>query len=610
MEMVPIFRRVDPDAEEQELTQEDQFNTDEVTLAETLVRESLQNSNDARVNGGSPTVRVCFGVTQPTADTAEFWRPLLQQLDPHLKSAQVVVGSIDYGMPRILTIEDFGTTGLTGSYEKKDDSNFQDFWRRVGRSHKGGDKVGSWGLGKIVFPASSRIRTFFGLTVRYDDKNLTPLLMGQSVLRHHVLEGVEYAPIGLFAVENSSKFRIPVIDPAVVERFRKAAGLKRTTEPGLSIAIPFLHDDIKTEDLIPHVVQNYFFPIITGRLEVEIAGEKITAATFDSLAAKHGGKPLAGGHLVAFIRDINTATDATLDFQLPEGWSVQNLADQIGTERLKALREAYVAGKLIHVRAPVMLNPRQGDSQLGSFDLFLKLALEGVQAQPLFIRDSITIPNEAQFFPSRQTFAALVANDSRVSRFLRDAENPAHTRWNGNARRLNDNWKSAGSRLSQIRNSLRALHDLLAQAIERVEQDALINILSIPASGTDKKAKKPPVVKPPPVPPIPSKPKVFTIEKLKNGFTVRAGKGLSPEQLPLSVKVKMGYDVMRGDPIKRHSPFDFDLTNGKDVAVTPKDATWSAEAPNEMRIEALSPDFEVKVLGFDINRDLKVKATR
>src|SRR6266446_6036869 len=147
--MVPIFRRVDPDAEEQELTQEDQFNTDEVTLAETLVRESLQNSTDAPANGANGAVRVRFDVTEPSLENAEFWRPLLNPLHAHLVAAGIDTAGIDYGLPRLLTIEDFGTSGLTGSYDTKDDSNFQDFWRRVGRSHKGGDKGGSWGLGKI-----------------------------------------------------------------------------------------------------------------------------------------------------------------------------------------------------------------------------------------------------------------------------------------------------------------------------------------------------------------------------------------------------------------------------------------------------------------------------
>ncbi len=46
-----LFREVRPDEVEQELTQKDQFNTDRVPLAATLVRELLQNSTDAYISG-------------------------------------------------------------------------------------------------------------------------------------------------------------------------------------------------------------------------------------------------------------------------------------------------------------------------------------------------------------------------------------------------------------------------------------------------------------------------------------------------------------------------------------------------------------------------------
>jgi len=607
--MRPIFRRVDPDAEEQDPTQEDQFNTDEVTLTENLVRESHQNSNDAP-DGSSNPVRIRLAVFEPDSANAGFWRGLLSQLEPHLKSAGIEIAGIDYGMPRILTIEDFGTTGLTGSYESKDNSNFQDFWRRVGLSHKGGTKGGSWGLGKIVFPASSRIRTFFGLTVRYDDQNRTPLLMGQSVLKHHSVAGVEYAPIGLFAADESKQFRIPVVDSAFIAEFRKSARLTRTTEPGLSIAIPFVREEIKAENLLPHVVQNYFFPILTGRLEVEIAGEKITAATFDAMAAKHGGQNLSGGHLISFIRDIHSSKDSPPVLELPEAWTPQTLENVINGEQLALLREMFGAGKMIHVRAPVTLSPRRDPAQKGHFDLFIRAAAEGVPGQPLFIRDSITVPGESQFFPSRQSFAALVAADGLVSRFLRDAENPAHTRWNGNARRLNENWKSAGPRLSQIRHSLRALQDVLVQSVERVEQDALINILSVPDSGTDKKSRKPPIIVPPKIKIPAGPPKAFAVTQLKDGFAVRAGKGMATVQLPLEIKVQVAYNLLNGDPLKRHSPFDFDLTKAGDIVFTSDGATCTPTKTNELLIEATSQDFEVKVHGFDTNRDLKVRAKR
>jgi hypothetical protein len=51
------FRDISDDPSEKELTQQDQFNNDEVVLAEALVRETIQNSTDARLADDAP-VRV------------------------------------------------------------------------------------------------------------------------------------------------------------------------------------------------------------------------------------------------------------------------------------------------------------------------------------------------------------------------------------------------------------------------------------------------------------------------------------------------------------------------------------------------------------------------
>ena len=42
------FRDISDDPSEKELTQQDQFNNDEVALAEAIVRETIQNSTDAQ----------------------------------------------------------------------------------------------------------------------------------------------------------------------------------------------------------------------------------------------------------------------------------------------------------------------------------------------------------------------------------------------------------------------------------------------------------------------------------------------------------------------------------------------------------------------------------
>ncbi len=84
---------------------------------------------------------------------------------------------------RFIAFEDSGTTGLTGDTDQYHEiagvrNPFYYFFRAEGQSNKLETGRGRWGLGKFVFPRSSRIRSFFGLTVRFDDKRR--LLVGQS----------------------------------------------------------------------------------------------------------------------------------------------------------------------------------------------------------------------------------------------------------------------------------------------------------------------------------------------------------------------------------------------------------------------------------------------
>ena len=55
---------------------------------------------------------------------------------------------------------------------------------------------GGWGVGKTVFPRSSRLKAFFALTVRHDDRRR--MLMGGAVLRSHRVGGKYFAPDGYF----------------------------------------------------------------------------------------------------------------------------------------------------------------------------------------------------------------------------------------------------------------------------------------------------------------------------------------------------------------------------------------------------------------------------
>ena len=182
------FRDITNDPSEKELTQQDQFNNDEVALAEALVRETIQNSTDARADPTS-AVRVRFTIVTPTCDLhRQTFRKIIDDLEPHLLACRILPPALSEPL-RLLVIEDFGTTGLTGSVEEKDNKQFSGFWRRFGRSNKEGSKGGRWGLGKLVFPSVSAVHTVIGLTRRIGENR--DWVMGQAVLRNHLIAEAE-----------------------------------------------------------------------------------------------------------------------------------------------------------------------------------------------------------------------------------------------------------------------------------------------------------------------------------------------------------------------------------------------------------------------------------
>ncbi len=605
-----LFREKRPDEVEQEVTQRDQFNTDEVSLVATVGREPTQNSLDAKADNAAGPVRVAMRIVKPGAEGAAFFAQLFSGLRPHLEAAEIDLTGADLSAPSFLVIEDFGTTGLTGNYSDPDDNGpFGDFWRRFGKSHKEGNKNGRWGLGKLVFSSASKIRTFFGLTIRNNDPYRKRLLMGQVVLSTHKLGGKKYAPHGFFAVSGEQGLQLPVTEAAFIDAFVQHAQLARRGEPGLSIAIPHLLDEITYQALIPEIIRNYFFPILTGKLEVEVDGEIINATTFDSVAARYAaGSNPADGDLIRFIRSINAAKGQQPAVVLENSWkdSIETAIDPLV---LADLRNAFNVGNaLIHARVPVTLRHKTRGDETTHFDLFLQKAPEGKRGEALYVRSAITVPDEARYFRPRQVFGALVAEDSVIASFLGDAENPAHTRWNGAAEKLDKNWKAGKSRLSEIRNSLGRLFEALSQAVDQREPEALIDVFSIPDFTGESRGRK--VTPPKKMPLLTPSPKLYRIVERKGGFSIAAGPGLTGDKLPLRVKVRAAYDVLRGDPFKRHSPFDFDLMKDDDVEVLAMGADVTRTSANELTIEATGEDFRVDLDGFDLNRDLMVRATR
>ena len=511
--------------------------------------------------------------------------------------------------PLINQEEEVRLAGLTGRWDAWDEGAFCDFWRRMGLSHKGGRSLGRWGLGKLVFSSASRVRTFFGLTVRAGEPS--GLLMGQAVLTHHQLAGdARYDSHGFYALPGIDGLQVPVTAPAEIEEFRAACGLTRTAEPGLSIVVPHVRESISLDRILQGVLKNYFFPILLGRLEVTVGDVQISATTFESLAQQYGGPRFAGGHLARFIGSMQATRqgESPAPVALPNNWHSMDMESALGEPVLAALRRSFADGGAISVRAPMLLKRKDGREERTHVDLFLQRA-PGDAGDTLFVRDAIVLPAEAKYFRGRNVFAALVADDRSVSGFLGDAENPAHTSWSGSTEKVTSNWRNSAARLREIRDSLQRVYAALVSAIEITDPNALVGTFS--ARGDDGvRARRPrgPVVRPP-QPQPPSNPKVYRVARMFGGFAIGAGPGLLPYMLPVTIRVRAAYDVLRGNPFSKHDPLDFDFAK-RQLVLRGRGATLRAEGSNVLVVEATDLKFEIEVTGFDTRRDLIIDPVR
>ena len=599
--------RTIPRAEvDQGITQRDQFNTDEFTICETLVREPHQNSLDGKSMHANGPVRTRIRLVEPNKTHSPYWKSLLEPLRPHLEASKIDLSTIDLSMPRILLIEDFGTTGLIGDVENKDDQNFSDFWRRFGLSHKKGGAGGRWGLGKLVFTSASVIGTLFGLTIRDDDPKAERILMGQAILNNHKVGSTSYAPHVFFAVAAEDGFQLPERETAAVEAFVMAAGITRKQEPGLSIAVICLQPDLEPSKLLPHVINNYYFPILTDRLIVEVNDQVVENASFDQLAKTYGGGNLADGHLINYIRSVEVARNLEPTITLSNEWSTAaGVTGSLTDAQITKLRDAYLASKLIHIRAPIGLRRKNGTTESTFVDAFMQKTPEQVKSQALFVRGSITIPGEAKSFRGQQTYAALLATDAKIVEFLGDAENPAHTRWVGSAKKLTDNWMAPGEKVAAIKRLLNDINDLLVDTENRIDESALVEFFSIPKPVVAKREKPSPTPRPP-RPDIPtSPPRAFNVASKLGGFIVK-GNIASDVVVPYQIKIEMGYGVRRGKSFKKHTVQDFDVRSSKSIEAKLANVSWRAIEKNIVHLDVADHNFRFELSGFDTERDLEL----
>ncbi len=606
---------------------EGEFFTTEAlgSLNDALVREAIQNSLDAAVGEGPVTVRFAFHqrtVAPPAAKESQFrW---LDGLGDHLQVRHAGLQDIppleddfDY-----LLIEDYGTRGLQGDIRQYDDlddglqrNDFYYFWRNIGRTRKGEADIGRWGLGKTVFQAASRINTFFGLTVRGDDGRT--MLMGQSVLKIHKLNGRRYSPYGFFG-RFEGALPLPVEDEGQTAAFVGRFGLERRGKPGLSILIPYPDGDIQPSGTLQSVIAHYLFPILSGRLIVALRfadkAYEIDAASLDGILKRSqwpAKKGLPG--LIGLARwAIRQPSDAYIRLKAPpEGRAQKLTTDLFAMEQLTRATQCFMEGRRLAFQVPLSFQQKGRQTITPAFfAVYLEKDEALDKAEDHFIRQGITIP-EVSSLKHKGIRAIVSITDPALSSFLGDAENPAHTEWERNSRKFKMKYIRGPSTLDFVKTSPREIVKILTRPPKGRDKNLLRHLFALgaktedPAGKGSRKAKG--------EDPGQGAEDIFVgvegaaylrLSAIKGGFRLMRRTGTP--KVPRYITVWMAYEVRSGNPFKKYTTLDFDVGQAP-VRIHSEGCRLLLAKQNAVQIEVLQGDFRLTVTGFDTHRDLRVK---
>lgn len=601
------------------------FSTEALgSLSDALVREAIQNSLDASIPGEK--VKVIISFSSPSQyilpQKSEIY---LKGLERHLKSKKSGLhGQVNLTNPmNFLVIEDFGTHGLEGDIREDEDretmgkkNDFFYFWRNVGRAVEGTTARGRWGLGKTVFQAVSRINSFFGLTIRKSDSR--KLLMGQSVLKIHWVDGTRYAPYGYYGIFDGD-FCLPIEYLEFIEEFCRNFSISRKNEPGLSIVIPFPEEEVTPDGILRSVINQYFFPILWGDLIVVVESgtnrqilDSTTISKFvletDWPDKKTLSRRLDLAKWAIELPDINymRLKEPPID-QAPKWEETLFHRDQI-----ENLRKKFDEGERLALFVPLWVRKMDSPPQHSFFKIVLERDSDLERGEDFFIRDGITITGVSSL-RQRGIRAIVFVSDRPLAELLGDSENPAHTEWQERSPKFRGRYDKGPSCLRFVKNSPGQIIKILSRPLEGKDVSLLRDLfyIDLPTQGeqrgqTGKSQKEPGTGESDQPAPETTGDQYLIIHKTKQGFRVSARPGA--KRLPKEIAIEMAYDVREGNPFKKYRPYDFDLSKPP-IRISFKGLKPAILKPNVLQLVLEQSDFQLLVTGFDPNRDLKIKTT-
>lgn len=585
-----------------------------------LIREAIQNSLDQRIDKELPA-RIVISISgDQHALSNDVAGKYFSALSNHLEALELDTKVLNKPC-NYLVFEDFQTTGLRGDpttvKESDEPNDFMYFFRVEGRSNKQENKErGKWGIGKYVFPMSSSINTFFGYSIRQNDsfREGNGLLFGQSTLDYHSVGDEEYESDGWWGHQEApGKMVTPLTSTSALSDFITDWNLTRQPgETGLSLVIPYLRQPDKWElhEVVRAVIEEYFSPILRKQLIVTVRnldGEtyELDDSSIHSIVSEVFTEESSRANIEASLAALMWAANAqseTLVTNFPGAPAWTN-SDAFDSENLSAMRAIFERDSQIKVRVPVTViidsDPLKPVETF--YDILLMSEHENVRHVPVFIRSGLMVKQASDArIPGVRSFALI--DEPALSSFLGNAEGPAHITWSQETKAFKGKYKYGPTWLNFIKASpVRLLEKLRG---DDAESDTGIAEEYFPmpggshgrgGSGGGGGGGKPGP------PPLPKKKPIAHINKIQGGFSITVDPEISN---PPQLKIRVAFDVRRGNPFAKWMPEDFTFDASSDLAISAQGCQVSGLG-NLLEVTDIdNSQFQLHVTGFDPKRDL------
>lgn len=610
------------------------FSNDELTSdAIALVRESIQNSIDARVSEDIPA-RVVFSFHRKAdpAGLGEFFGSLEQHTQQVLGTERGRVRDT----ARHLVIEDFNTKGLRGDSSasetnSQDDSYVWFLWKEGSSSKTHGTK-GKKGVGKAVFPKVSGLRSFFVYSVRPSEHapcGKENLFIGKSKLKYHQLShgGKTYAPDGWFADwihEEEADIPTPFTSDRAEELARYWGVRRSVSETGLSIVIPQLEDEITPDAIRSSIIRQFFLAIKLGEVECEIVredgtSELLTSASFNEAfrstppQKKIVQRDLDWSHVAAAVDlvDKHLAGMEVRELKVDDHKSPVTrypLSRYFLGPLSSAIRSEASAAVDVEVEVPVE-NSRK--TVLERFRILISKS-PGLSLPIIYAREGLLVPGTQSISASGHVIVVIIP-PGPLGDFLGDSEGPSHESWSASEEVFKEKYSQTRLQSERLISLVRQLPKRIDEELNRVtsekgDADYFSKYFKLPLPETEpkedgKKKEEGDAV------PVDAVSKVPRLRISRNSESVLVTRGDKSWKAGTKFQLEFAFATAVGNPFKQWSPFDFDLRE-PNFELNLKGLTLVSRGQRELSFEVASTeDWKLELSGFDIYRDVEVRDT-